>query len=368
MSVSPFVDVARSAALGRPRELLAALEALGDDGDSIIGTLGRHTLIRLVLNTLTPEDVRAHVTPTLAVHLERWRAREWMPIETLVGHFEQARTALEAEGVPLLLLKGFYFGHRLYGGLDRRPQHDVDVLVPERRFRRALLALGRNGWSLHAYDLHSRTLRRGDCKIDVHRCLRRAPAFRVDEDAPWRTAIDVDLGPLRVRTLSDEWTLVFLLLAAFEDVGQGTAKLKQMADLWLLLRSMDDGFDWEAFFAGREREALLEVVVNVLVLTTSLFDAGLECPGLGAALARRAHLADAGSRGGAPGLVLAERKHEANLAWFARVYPGSLGLYLARFWYGGFPGNLTQITRGRLTSSLRLAMGLPGRAGQPARG
>lgn len=368
MALSPYVRIARAAALGQPRELAAALAAIDAGADAIVETLGRHTLIRLVLNTLPADQVRAGLTPALAAHLERWRARPWMPIETLVRHFEDVRHTLDAAGVPVLLLKGFCFGHRFYGGLDRRPQHDIDLLVPERDFGRALRALARAGHTRHVYDLHSQTLRRGDCRVDLHRCLRRAPAFRVDSAAPWRSAIDVDLGRLTARTLSDEWTLVFLVLAAFEDLGQGAAKLKQMLDLYLLLRAIDAAFDWDGFLAAREREALLDVSVNVLTVVTALFEAGGEWPRLAAALDARSHLADRDSREGAVALAFAELKHEASLAWFARVYPGSMALYLARFWYAGFPDNLAQLTWRRVRSGVRLTLGLSNRIEQPARG
>lgn len=367
MPLSPYVRVARAAALGRPRELADTLAAIDTGAEAIVETLGRHTLIRLVLNTLPADEVKARLTPALAARLEQWRARPWMPCETLIRHFEQVRDTLDAERVPVLLLKGFYFGHRFYGGVERRPQHDIDLLVPEVDFRRALRALARAGHTREAYDLHSRTLRLGECKVDLHRCLRRAPAFRLDAAAPWRSAIDVDLGRLTARTLSDEWTLLFLVLAAFEDLGQGSAKLRQMLDLYLLLRAIDATFDWDGFFAAREREALVAVSVNVLAVVTTIFEAGGEWPRLAAALDARSHLADRGSRDGAVTLAFAARKDEASLAWFARVYPGSLALYLAQFWYGGFPENLARLSWGRVRSGVRLTLGLAGRIEEPAR-
>jgi Uncharacterised nucleotidyltransferase len=367
MPLSPYVRIARAAALGQPRELADTLAAIDAGAEAIVGTLGRHTLIRLVLNTLPADEARARLAPALAASLEEWRARHWMPCDTLVRHFERVRDTLDAERVPVLLLKGFYFGHRFYGGLERRPQHDIDLLVPEKDFRRALRALARAGHKRHSYDLHSRTLCHGDCKVDLHRCLRRAPAFSLDAAAPWCSAIDVDLGRLTARTLSDEWTLVFLVLAVFEDLGQGTAKLKQVLDLYLLLRAVDAAFDWDGFFAARDREALGGVSVNVLTVVTTLFEAAGEWPRLAAALDARSRLVDRDSCEGARALAFAGRKDEASLAWFARVYPGSLALYLAQFWYGGFPDNLAQLSWGRVRSGVRLTLGLTRRIEQPAR-
>jgi hypothetical protein len=268
------------------------------------------------------------------------------------------RAALDLEGLPWLLLKGFYFAERLYGGLERRPQHDVDVLVRERDFAPALTALRRLGFVRQSYDLHSETLARASFRLDVHRCLRRAPAFRVDEASLWDAALPVRIAGSDFLTLSDESTLVFLALAAFEDLGQGMAKLKQLLDLYFLLRACDAGLDWEGFFARRERENLQGVGVNVFALAMELFEARAEMPRLAAVLDARRPLIERPGRENAFDLVFARRKRPENLAWFAAVYPGSLALYLAWFWYGGFPANLGHFSARRLLASLRLAVGL----------
>src|SRR5262249_49533400 len=161
-----------------------------------------------------------------------------------------------------------WFAERLYGGLRRRPQHDIDLLVRSRDFRRAARSFRRLGFARKGRDLHSLSFIRDDVSVDVHRYLRWAPAYALDEAAIWDTALDVHVEGVAMRTLSDEHSLVMLAMAAFEDLGQGAAKLKQLLDLYLLLRRVDATFDWEAFFLRRERENLLAVTVNVLALVT----------------------------------------------------------------------------------------------------
>jgi hypothetical protein len=150
-----------------------------------------------------------------------------------------------------------------------------------------------------ASDLHSIAVRRGDVQVDVHRHLRWAPVFAVDEEAVWRTALDVEVQGTPVRTLSDEYTLVFVLLAAFEDLGQGLAKLKQLLDVYLLLRAVDATIDWDAFFARRAAENLLDVTVNVLGVCVAP-SKGDELPRLAAALACRAERSASRPRRGVP--------------------------------------------------------------------
>jgi hypothetical protein len=133
------------------------------------------------------------------------------------------------------------------------------------------------------------------------------------------------------------------------------AKLKQLLDLYLLLRAVDPTLDWEAFFARRERENLLGVAVNVLALVATLFEAHGELPRLAAALERRRAACALATRDEALALVGAARKDVASLAWFGRVYPGSLLLHLLWFWAGGFPANLRNLGPAWLGSMRRLA-------------
>ncbi|HJQ84671.1 MAG TPA: hypothetical protein VKA21_11370, partial [Candidatus Binatia bacterium] len=112
---------------------------------------------------------------------------------------------------------------------------------------------------------------------------------------------------------------------------------------WLLLRAIDATADWEAFFARRAREVLLGVAANVLALVRMLFEDDAATPRLAAALASRRGLCVLHDRADVLSLVAAPAKDPTALAWFARVYPGSLFHYLVWFWWGGFPANLSRL-------------------------
>ena len=199
------------------------------------------------------------------------------------------------------------------------------------------------GFERHRRDLHSIALRRDLLRVDVHRHLRWAPAFALDEAAMWRTVREVTIDGVAVRTPSDEYTLVSLVLAAFEDPEPGLAKLKQLLDLDLLLRAMDAATDWDAFFARRNDERLLGIAVNVLALSVALFESADAVPRLTAALEPRRGLCVLATRDAVLRLVGAPAKDRASLVWFARIYPGSLAHYLFWFWWFGLPGDLTRL-------------------------
>jgi hypothetical protein len=150
---------------------------------------------------------------------------------------------------------------------------------------------------------------------------------------------------------------VQLLHAAFEDLGQGTARLRQLMDSFLLIRHIDTQTDWEIFFVERHGEGFERVAVNVLALMTTLFDGDREWPRLAAAIDRRAALVTDASRSQARHLLSAPRKHPANFLWFASLYPGSIAAYLAWFWYHGFPANMSPTALARV---IRTVPGLVG--------
>lgn len=348
MSRSAYVRVARHAGLRQAEALVQALLELEGAPEAIAATLRAHQLVGLVVHAL-PEGELERRLPAATARAIRERAVPVTPVATLVHGFEEARVALAAAGIELRVLKGFVLAERLYGGLAARPQHDLDLLVRRRAFGRARAVLRRLGFDGGSRDLHSRTLSRGPLKIDLHWCLRWAPAFRIDEARVWAAPETVKTAGISFETLSDEWTLVLLALGAFEDLGQGMAKLKQLLDLYLYLRRVDGQRDWAAFFAARETENLGTITATVFALTLALFEAQGELPRLAAALPPAA-----ASR--ALDLVFAPRKSPESLRWFADVYPGSLAHYLAWFWLAGFPANLRNTGAARPLASLKLAL------------
>jgi hypothetical protein len=123
------------------------------------------------------------------------------------------------------------------------------------------------------------------------------------------------------------------------------ARLKQLLDVYLLLRQLDGGVDWDQFFDRRARENLGGVATAVLGLVAALFEGEGELRGLVAALRQRGSPCDAAQRRVALDLAFAPRKSPASLAWFKRVYPGAFAHYLFWFWFGGFPANLRGVSR-----------------------
>jgi hypothetical protein len=90
-------------------------------------------------------------------------------------------SALEQDGVPVLLLKGPAIGRWLYDSAGERLYDDVDLLVRVSELPRAEQTLRREAFRFVHDDDHGRIWQRGPTNVDLHRRLAgtTAPADRV---------------------------------------------------------------------------------------------------------------------------------------------------------------------------------------------
>ena len=169
-----YALLARSLGTGDRAGALAALDRVAAD-PALAPTLRRHHLVPTLYAVVPATDLETHLTAeTLAACADVLRRPRPSPADGLRLAAEVQR-ALADDGVECMLLKGAYFADRLYGGLGRRQQYDVDLLVR----RLALGAAGRRlaalGFVRRRRDLHSVTWERGGAQIDLHGCFRDVP-------------------------------------------------------------------------------------------------------------------------------------------------------------------------------------------------
>jgi hypothetical protein len=326
MPGASYALLARSLGANDVDAAVAALAPIAHD-PAFVPTLRRHQLVGLLVGSVPEDALRAclpaETLAALGEQYDRVRATPRDSLRTLA----EIQDALGREGLECMLLKGVYLAQRLYGDLERRTQYDVDVAVRERAFRSARRILRQTGWTERWRDLHSVSWARDTESLDLHSCFRRAPIYALDEDRIWTDRVAYAIDGVAFTTPSDEDTLVLLALSLFQDLGLGSAKLRQLLDLYLLAADIDARFAWPVFFARRLPEGTLEVAVNVLDLTLRVFDAAPVLPRLSDALAPHRALIAAPERAQALALALADRGAAANKGWFFAVYPGSLTWY-----------------------------------------
>jgi len=346
------VRIARSAVIGDLDALVAALDEV--DPGELPAAIGRYQLRPLIQHLLDIHEAEASMGEAVRQALVDPRAPGSRPTNAqLLEAFGEVRDALAHAGIGVLLLKGAALA-RLYGGIDVRPQYDLDVLVRRRHARRARRLLRSSGFRRSARDSHSLTLVRGDISVDLHHALRTSPAYRIDEEAVWGRAKAIDIAGFEVRALADTDCLMLLAMSLVEDIGFAMAKLKNLCDIWLLARVLDAGTDWEGWLSARRTENLEPVVVTGCAIALAVMSTLGDPPRLGEALARRSHLIGVEDRRGAVDLLTSTRGSPANMAWFAEVYPGSLLRYRAHAFVGGLPDTLRYVRPSRLRYQVEL--------------
>jgi hypothetical protein len=339
--------IARCAALGDVDGLVLALtSASAQSGDSELGA------------ALHRYQLRPMVDATLAAQGEAWRARLGPPPtprvvqQELLDAFAALRDALADAGIPTLVLKGAVLAELLYGGLSRRPQYDVDVLVRRHDARRARRILVSKGYRAGRRDGHSVTLGLGAVRVDLHHALRSSPAYAIDEERIWHRARSVDMAGTGARTLADDDTLALLTMSVVEDVGFGMAKLKNLCDIWLLVRLLDPVLDWDEWFLALAEENLESVVVNGCALALLVMVSGEDAPALARAIEHRRELVRVTNGAHAAALMTATRGSADNIAWFGEVYPGSLLGFRVHSFVFGLPATFRDLRPGRIAHQI----------------
>jgi hypothetical protein len=349
------VQIARWAALGDGDALLDALRAAaaGLGADAVVAALTRAHMGQLVRQTLALQCADQLLDPELAALVERLR-----PIRVTAGELLEAYSALandlDRAGIPVLLLKGAVLGDLFYGDVARRPQYDIDLLVRTRDARRTRSILESAGYRKLRGDSHSISFARGAVHVDLHHALRSSPAYAINEERLWGRAQTVTIAGRTVRTLAHDDTLAFLAMSVTEDVGFGMHKLKNLCDIWQLARLLDGTVDWEQWFAVRTDEHAEAVVANGCTIALDTLNARPDAPKLSRALDQRRGLIQLSDRAQSVALMSAPRGDPGNMAWFSRVYPGSMLRFRIRSLVTGWPETRHEIKPSRLAFELNV--------------
>jgi hypothetical protein len=343
------VRMARLAALGDGDGLLHALsQAEADLGaDELAAALRRHQLGPLLRRTLAdPVGHRAAPAGVDAV-MQLLRSTRVSQRELLEAYVALAADLARA-GLPVVLLKGAVLAQQLYGDIESRMQYDIDVLVAGRDTRRARRVLQAAGFRKRRRDSHSISFVRGAVHLDLHHALRSSPAYAINEARLWSGARSVTVAGHDVRTLSDADTLAFLAMSLVEDVGFGMQKLKNLCDIWLLSRLVDQTIAWDDWFSVRSEEHIEAVVANGCALALGIFGSPSDAPHLRRALHERRDLLRLKDRAQSVALVTAARGAPANMAWFSEVYPGSMLQFRLHSFVSGWPETRHELRPGRI--------------------
>jgi hypothetical protein len=236
-------------------------------------------LLPLASRTIRSEDrMGARVTATLR--------ESWLATERLLAEAEPVLARFDAEGIPVLALKGLALGLRYYGGTGPRPLTDLDLLVPAERFADARHALATLGWTAALPEPPERLQRffhghpftcgpRG--QIDLHRHVVWQ-ACSPGADAPfWEGSEPFEVAghPLRCLCPADE---------LFHAVVHGVRWYRKPAVRWIadacLVVSDAPDLDWDRLLWQGRRLHVVSALRDGLTYLAEEWGAAVPAPAL----------------------------------------------------------------------------------------
>jgi hypothetical protein len=213
--------------------------------------------------------------------------RTWYVNQQHLAEVARVAATLDAEGIPMLVLKGAALARLYYGDVGLRPMGDIDVMVPPAQRDRALSLLIESGWrrrdtladSLdlgHGYALEhpSRPM------IDLHWRVGWEFCLRDDADRSaepfWAGAVPLPLGPrarVPARTLcAADHVLHF---CAHGTRASGAAILRSLADAATVISA--GPLDWDRLVVQAQRYHLSRIVYEVLTYLEQTTEVGVPC-------------------------------------------------------------------------------------------
>jgi len=235
--------------------------------------LARANLERAGLLEAVPAPVRARFDAVA----ERVRAQN--EARLLVARDLFRRFA--AAGIPVVILKGVLFAETIYGDPSYKRMNDVDILVREEDLDRVfdvyeamdLFSAGelmggspreQEKWSHHAPPFFSKDLA---CMIGTHWGLITPLApYTIDYDAIWSRVARVPFQGTTAWAMAPEDNLHHLCVhLPYYKTG-----VRELADLYNLVRHTGPAFDWELFLGEVRKAGSEDLVYHALALSDRL--------------------------------------------------------------------------------------------------
>jgi putative nucleotidyltransferase-like protein len=242
----------------------------------------KHNLQLQLLFLLNGSPVRKVLPQEWLGELKNFSLNHWVRQERLVRELMQLSTIFAAAGQEFILLKGAYLAKQFFGGIDRRPFFDLDLLIVKDNLPEAMRLLRSSGYvrkssilfneTLTTYFTHAFDFAKPNVAVDLHWALSANAAQRLDSNAIWAQRQKFLLNNRQFSVLSDEYEVVFSLISIFKDIERGAARLKSFVDLYFILTALETRLDWPAFVENRRRERVERIAVNILSLLLDLFD------------------------------------------------------------------------------------------------
>lgn len=205
---------------------------------------------------------------------------------TLYHHLRGLISALQAAGIPVILLKGGYLGGALYEEIALRQMVDVDLLVPPTALEATsavLMALGYQPAqpieTVAPYLAHQHHLppfvKANGISVEIHWTITRPnQSYAIDMADFWARAQPATVAGMTVSTLAPEDLLLHICLhATYHHYLE--QDLRFLCDIDVICRHFAATFDWAQVVARAQQWGWARGVYLALQLAHNLLDTSI---------------------------------------------------------------------------------------------
>lgn len=254
------------------------------DFNSFANFAAYHKLSGYLYSIISNSPLRDAFPLGLIKDLKLSYIKQWSKNEKLLREIKILNKLSQKEDYDMLFLKGPFLAQHFYGNIDRRLISDIDILVKSKKdveglnsllseygFKRQSLTFINK--DLTYYFTHHFEYKKQAINLDLHWALQSHFTFNFNYKKIWDKKQEISLQEQSFAVLSDEYTLVIILLAIFMDIQYGGLYFKSLIDAYMILKAINKAFDWELFFENRKKEGLFLISFGMLDLVIN----SLEC-------------------------------------------------------------------------------------------
>ncbi len=264
-------------------EKIKILNALSEEEwEALIKEASRHGLVPFIFNSLKPyypdQQIPLH-------YQERLRSGYYASAARNMRFYHQLGEVVKlfnAEGIPVILLKGAHLAKYVYGNIALRPMVDIDLLVKKGDLAKVQSLLTEDGYKTSEEETWFKTEKKHlppFCKdgfiLEVHAYIANPPILeRVDMNSLWNRAEKATLEETEVLLLSPEDLFLHLCLHTCiqHNLENG---LIACLDTACILKRYDKEMNWqrlwkEASFLGVERAVYLMLALTEKIMSTPM--------------------------------------------------------------------------------------------------
>jgi hypothetical protein len=248
------------AALGEPADLSLALSLTEPQWDQLADVAARHRALPLLYQRLRAAGAAGAVPAAARTRMHDTYVDATLRAALLQREAANAIRALDARGIPTLVLKGMHLAADIYPEPSLRSMADMDVMTPRRDLAAAeqlFLELGYGptprpdleefcSWSNHLAKLQRKSF-----TFEIHWHIERPGSpFVIPIDDLWSRARPIRIEGVATLALAPEDLLIHLSLHASYHHRYARAPFKALLDVAAVIARFGDEIDWAALCAN----------------------------------------------------------------------------------------------------------------------